>query len=183
MAYCTVAQVRQYLGLTDAGDDPLISELIDRAGKAIDNHTRRVFESTADATRSFTVGVDTIDRDLWLDEDLASITTVTTNADAATSTTISSSEYVTFPRNVTPYYKIRLLASSSNDWTYTTDPEGGVTIAGAWAYSTSAPDDIVHACVRLAAYFYRQKDAGVFDVTAFPDAGVITVPEIGRAHV
>ena len=37
-----------------------------------------------------------------------------------------------------------------------------------------APDDIKQACVRLTAYLYRQRDSQVFDVTAIPDAGVIT---------
>jgi len=52
-----------------------------------------------------------------------------------------------------------------------------VYISGKWSYSSSAPDDIVHACVRLSAYYFRQKDAQVFDVTAIPDAGVITMPQ------
>jgi hypothetical protein len=29
----------------------------------------------------------------------------------------------------------------------------------------------------LAGYYYRQKDAGVFDTTAIPDMGVIQVPQ------
>jgi hypothetical protein len=28
----------------------------------------------------------------------------------------------------------------------------------------------------LAAYYYQQKDAQVFDTVAIPDAGVITIP-------
>ncbi len=50
-------------------------------------------------------------------------------------------------------------------------------MTGKWAYSTTPPDDIEHACTRLAAYMYRQKDAQTFDTTAIPDAGVILVPQ------
>jgi hypothetical protein len=31
--------------------------------------------------------------------------------------------------------------------------------------------------VRLVAYMYAQKDASIFDVTAYPDAGVLMVPQ------
>jgi hypothetical protein len=50
-------------------------------------------------------------------------------------------------------------------------------VAGDWGYSTTAPADIVQATLRLAAFFYRQKDAQVFDTVASPELGVITVPK------
>lgn len=176
MAYATVAQVTEYLDITGTGDDDVIDAQILRAGAWIDNHTGRTFEAASDTTRSFAVGKDTDGRTLYFDEDLISITTVTTNADAATGTTVSSTEYVTMPRNRTPYYAIRILSSVDKDWTYTTDPENGITVAGRWAYSATPPEIVVQACIRLAAYLYRQRDAQVFETTAIPDAGVITVP-------
>jgi len=49
-------------------------------------------------------------------------------------------------------------------WTYDEDHENAITIVGKWAYSATAPADITHACTRLAAYLYRQKDnAGDMD--------------------
>lgn len=176
-AYCTSAEVRTYLGISSTGDDALITALIARAQAAIDLHTHRTFSSTADSTRSFTVGEDTEGRLLWFDEDIVSITTVTTNADASTGTTVSSTEYITMPRNRTPYYGLKIKSSVDKDWTFTNDPESGITVAGKWAYSTTPPDDVKHACIRLSSYYYQQKDAQVFDVTAIPDAGVITLPQ------
>jgi hypothetical protein len=38
-------------------------------------------------------------------------------------------------------------------------------------------EDAVQMTLRLAAYLYHQRDASVFDVTAIPDAGVITLPK------
>ena len=177
MAYCTVADVREYLDISITGDDSLIDDLIKRAQQGIDSHTRRTFEDPgADATRYFTVGVDTDGLVLLFDEDIYSLTAVKTDADG-TPRTITSSEYVTMPRNTTPYYGIKILSSSSEYWDYTDDPEGGIEITGRWAYSSAAPEDIVQACARWAAYMYRQKDAQVFDVTAIPEAGVITIPQ------
>jgi len=178
MAYTTAALLKTYLGVSGSGDDTLLTALIARAQAAIDNYTGRTFEASADATRKFTVGRDTEGRMLYLDEDLASITTITTNADDGSGgTALASTDYITHPRNTTPYHAIEIVTSSDESWEYTDDPTAGVTISGKWAWSTTAPDDIVHACIRLAAYYYRQKDAGVFDTTAIPDAGIIQVPQ------
>ena len=178
MAYCSDEDVKEYLGVSELTDDTLLADLIDRAQEAIDSHTGRTFEDPgADATRYFTVGVDTDGLYLYFDEDIYSITTVKSNADNASPTTIASTDYVTIPRNTTPYYGIKILTSSNEYWEYTDDPENGIEITGRWAYSSAAPADITQACARWAAYMYRQKDAQVFDTVAIPDAGVITVPQ------
>lgn len=178
-AYCTNTEVKAYLGInsTNNSDDTLLTSLIARAQTQIETHTHRVFSSTADSTRSFTVYDDTDGRVLYFDEDAAALTTVTTNADASTSTVISSTEYVTMPRNETPYYGIKILSSANKIWEYTDDPEEGITVAGKWAYSTAPPEDIKNACIRLSAYYYRLKDSQVFDVQAIPEAGIITLPK------
>jgi hypothetical protein len=51
-----------------------------------------------------------------------------------------------------------------------------VSVLGTWGYASEPPADIRRACTVLAAYFYKQKDSQVFDVTAIPEAGVITIP-------
>jgi hypothetical protein len=177
MAYCTAAEVKTYGGVSGSGDDTLIGDLIDRAQKVIEVYTDRVFEASSDTTRTFTVGEDTDGRTLWFDEDCAAITTITNKADASTTEDVATTEYVTLPHNRTPYYGVRLLSSSSIAWDYDSAPENGITVTGKWAYSTTAPNDIKHACIRLSAYYYRQKDAQVFDVVAVPDAGIITIPQ------
>jgi len=178
MAYTTAALLKSYLGIDTITDDLLLTNLITRAQKAIDNYCGRVFEAASDDTREFTVGVDTERNILYLDEDLCAITSVKTNADAATATTLTAAtDYITHPRNRTPYHAIEIVSSSSYNWTYTTDPTTGITVTGKWAWAATAPADIAHACIRLAAYYYRQKDAGVFDTTAIPDAGIIQVPQ------
>ena len=178
MAYCTVADVKEYLDIEGADDDTLINDLIDRTLKAIDSHTRRTFEDPgADATREFTVGTDTDGLVLLFDDDIYTITTVKTDADGSSPRTIASGNYITMPRNKTPYYGIKILSSSNEYWDYTDDPEMGIEITGRWAYSSEAPDDIVQACARWAAYMYRQRDAQVFDTTAIPSAGIIQIPK------
>lgn len=177
MAYTTTATVKAYLGTTATADDSLILALIGRAQAEIETYTGRTFQhSSVGATRYFTVGQDTYGRVLRLDEDICKIDEIITDADG-TPTTVSSTEYITYPRNVGPYYEVKLLSSSTKSWTYSDDPENGIQVTGKWSYSTDPPADIVHACVRLTAYMYKQKDSQVFDVTAIPDAGVISVPQ------
>lgn len=176
MAYCRVVELKEYLDITGSGDDGLLEDLIAAAQESIDIYCGRTFEASADTTRTFTVGEDTDGQMLYFDADICAITTVTTDADGA-ATVVPSSDYVTYPRNETPYYALKLKSSSTHSWDYTDDPADGVTVAGKWAYSTTAPADVAQACKRLAAYMYRQKDAQVFDVTAIPEAGVMTVPQ------
>jgi len=176
MAYATVEDIKEYLGLDGNEDYTLISNLLDRATQYIDDYTRTSFAVDTDTSHYYDVNEDTDGQTLWLREPLASITTVQSNADATTPTTLTTAQYVTIPRNKTPYYGLKILGSSTLYWNYTNDPEAGIKITGKFGYSTSAPADIKHACIRLASYYYRQKDSQVFDVTAIPEAGVITAP-------
>lgn len=175
MAYCTTSDVKQYLGVSSTTDDTLIGDLIPRAQQSIDSYCHRTFEATGDTTRYFDADRDTDGPMLYFDADIAAITTVT-NGDG---TTVASTKYVTEPRNSTPYCAIQLKVSSGLQWEYdsNSDPENAIVVTGRWAWSTSVPDDIVHACIRLTAYFYRQKDAQVFDTTATPELGTITIPQ------
>ena len=114
-------------------------------------------------------------RVLNLRRDLLSITTLT-NADG---NVISSTGYWLEPRNDPPYRQIRL--RSSEAWIFNTD--GEVSVNGQWGFSSAPPLDIVEATLQLAAYLYRNRDNPVYDVTASPEIGVITVPKGFPAHV
>jgi len=177
MAYTTAADVKTYLAISGAGDDALITALIARAQAAIDRYTERTFEASADSTRKYSPLRDVMLDTLYLDGDLCQITSVKTDADDPSgATTIPATAYITEPRYRTPYYAIRLV-DTDYTWEYYDIPENGIEITGRWAWSTSAPADVVQACTRLAAYYYRQRDAQVFDVTAQPELGQITIPQ------
>ena len=171
--YTTNTAVKTLLGITAATDDALITTLIARAQAWIESLCDQIFEAAADSTRKFDAIRDVDGAVLYLDYPLAAITSIT-NGDGVV---VASTEYVTEPRNRTPYHRIRLLSSKNKYWTYTTDPEDAIVIVGKWAFATAAPYDIVQATERLAAYMYRQKDSQVFDVTADAETGAVTIPK------
>lgn len=164
--YTTWAAVKTYLAIEGTGDDALGAALVSRASAMIDQFCRRRFAQWT-ATRLYDVpsGVT-----LWLDEDLLAVTTLT-NGDGAT---LTSSEYLLLPTNMIPRYGIRLRSGSA--WVGgSTGDEQAISLTGTWGYSSSPPDDVVQAAVRLTAWIYRQRDAP-FGQTARPEIGVIETP-------
>jgi len=175
MGYARLGALKSYLGIDDntATHDVLLESLLERATTAIDNFTGRVFEAVTE-TRYFESGA-LEGQTLIVDKDLLTISTNGLVNGDSSATVIPSTEYWLVPRNSTPKHGIRLKSDSLYQWEQDTDYWIGVT--GTWGYSTDPPADVVHACIRLGAYYYTQKDAQVFDVTANPEAGIITVPQ------
>jgi hypothetical protein len=160
MAYATLAELRQYAGISGTDHDALLTSLIARAQAKIDEHCGFSFEASSDTARTFDAARypdgDTYGLALYFDTWCASITSIV-NGDG---TTITSSYYVTQPRNSGPYYAIKLKDSSGYVWEADSndDTEDAITVTGRWAYTTTAPAQITHACLRLALWYYRQRD-------------------------
>jgi len=182
MAYTTKALCKVLLGIAsaDTDDDDLIDDLIEQSQDIIDSFTFRTFEAS-DTTRTFDADKDTEGRNLYLDDDLASITSIT-NGD---SDVLTTSEYTTEPRNTTPYDTIQLLPSSGLSWqsnSTTGDSEDAISIVGKWAYSATAPNGIVRACQEMAVLFYRQRDTSG-DLNRTIIAGSATILPAGLSVV
>ena len=175
MAHASTDDLKTYLGIDSTTDDTLLGSLLTRASDAIDRYCGRRFVAESE-TRYFED--DALDPDgvtLYLDDDLCSVTTIT-NGDSD-STSIATTEYFLMPRHGgPPYYAIRMKSSSTYQWEV--DEDDWIEIAGYWGWAdTTAPDDIIHAAIRLAAYYYHQKDSATYDVQAFPEAGMMTIPK------
>ena len=179
MSYATLADLKTYLGVGTTTDDALLSQCITRAQGFIEAQTTRVFEASADTTRTLDALADVWEdeygfaRVLVLPADLCQITSVT-NGDG---TLVSASQYVTEPRGSTPYWALRLKGNTTVAWTYSDTPEGAISITGRWAYSTTPPGDVAQACLALAAYFYRQRGAEATGMEPVMSAsGVVMMP-------
>jgi len=152
MSYASLINLKDYLGISVATteDDPLLTDLLTRAEGIIDAYTGRRFEAET-ATKYFTIDdIDGQNLYLW-GYDLLSVTKLT-NGDGVE---IASGSYKLFPRNDNPKWIIRL--NEDKAWNFT-NGDSEISVAGTWGYSATAPADITHACIRLAAFLYRQKD-------------------------
>ena len=150
MSYASLKQLKDYLGITTNSDDSLLQELVTRAAGIIDAYTGRHFEAVTDTRYFQETDVDGNDLPLYSD-DLLTITKLT-NGDGVE---ITSADYRLFPRNSNPKWLIKL--DESKSWSFSTG-DSEISVAGTWGWSATAPADIQHACVRLSAFLYRQKD-------------------------
>jgi len=160
MAYTSTADLKSYMNITASSDDAQLGYAVTRAQAMVEQTTHRVFEASADTTRTYTPllfndGGDLMDYDtLYLSTDLYSLTSITNgNGDA-----VSLSDVVLLPSNVKPAYGIKIKRGVSLAWNYVTSPENAISVTGRFAYSLTAPADIVAATLRIAAYLYRQRE-------------------------
>ncbi|MBE2198472.1 MAG: phage gp6-like head-tail connector protein [Anaerolinea sp.] len=173
MAYVSLDEFKRELALLhlplSSDDDGLLQQKLDDAQRTIENVTRRFFEAEADEERLLDYTL-VNGRNLYLPYDLCGITEIV-NGDG---TVIGVDEYVTMPRfrsisggacvmpnspQAWPWYEIVLKQGASVAWTYTDSPEEAIAITGRWAFSVTPPADIVGATLRLASWFYQQKDS------------------------
>lgn len=153
-AYASTGDFKNYARITstDTTDDGVISDILSAASKLIDSETRRTFYP-----RTETHYYDVPDGStLYIeDDDLLSITTLT-NGD---STVLTTTDYILLPANSYPKYGIKLKDSSDYSWEEDSDgnDEQAITILGSWGYSTTAPADIVEACLEIATAFYHRR--------------------------
>lgn len=179
MSYITTGQLCSYLGIDtpNASDNVQLAGFITAAQSIIERQTHRTFQATADTTRyidargSLDCGL------LWLGADLCQITSVT-NGDGVL---VLGTQYITEPRNLTPYYALRIRSDANVSWTYAapTPYENAIAIVGRWAYSVEPPADIVQATARLASYLYKQKDTGQeLDRALIAPGGTMVLPAV-----
>lgn len=184
MAYITATDLKNYMKINGNSDDTQLALFADRAQHVVEAYTHRVFEwAGAGTVKKFTPtsyldGGDLLDiytLSMGLSEfyELTSIT----NGDG---TAISTSDVVLLPGNITPKYAIRIKSSANVTWTYSTTIEESISITAKWAYSATAPADIVEAALIIGASLYRRRDGNSDSDRAIvsADGVVLSAPKI-----
>ena len=194
MAYTTLEDLKAYMKTDRQSpemdtDDSLLEGMIIRAQTRIETYCRTRFEAAADTTREFDCtdldygGGDIIVSEdgygwngwtssytqlgakyrtrLWFDQPLAQLTSVTMDGE-----TIPSADYRLDPRNDLPAFAL-LFTDLISTFSYETT----IQVAGRWAHSITPPPDIVHAAIRLAAYYFEMRKAPVYDTLGSADFG------------
>jgi len=154
--YTNVATLKTYLQISGAADDTLLADLVTRASRLVDEHTRRHFY-TVEETRYYDAkGSHITGNMLLVDADLLEVSEVV-NGDGEV---LTPSDFRLRPLNWAPYFGIALKPAGNKRWTYSDDPEGAISVTGTWGYGQAVPPIVTHATIRLAAWLYRQRDTG-----------------------
>lgn len=161
MAYVTLAEVKEYLGISTSDDDALLGRLILAAQAAIEAHTSRRFEVVS-ASHTYPMGHWQGDV-VFVGDDLRSIVSVTT--DAGDSWTPS---HFTF----TPPARVIYLTTGAP---MPSQSARFFTVTGDWGFTAQPPDDVKQACVRLVGHMYRMKDAQAYDIIGMSETGTMRV--------
>ena len=174
-AYCTLAQLKAALRLTDSDNDTILENCIDAAARLIDGHAMRHFFSAGTATRVFVPDTDIV----CYTNDLAgtAITLKTTDAaDTVYETTWTTADYQLEPINglnlgqAWPYTRIR----STGTLAFPRIGEiATVQITGVWGWA-AIPPQIVQANVLQSSRLFKRYDSPL-GVAGFGELGAIRV--------
>lgn len=179
--YCTLADVKSALRITDTVDDSLIELSIEAASREIDGYCQRAFYSTTatrvfNATNAFVTETD----------DLISVTALKTSDDGATyNTTWSTTDFQLEPLNgvsaglTQPYTRVRAIGSKLFPlWsiTGTYSNFAGIQIQGVFGW-TAVPTAVKQAAILLSMRQFKRYDSPL-GVAGFGDIGVIRVGRV-----
>ncbi len=170
--YCTLAEVKSALRISDSTDDSLLEKAIEGASRRIDGYTGRFFYQQ-------TATIQLYARDIYalqLQNDLVSITTLKTDdeGDGTFNTTwTANTDYQLQPLNAVlqsrPYN--RIVAVGGKTFPIMILPDlPGVEINGVWGWS-AIPDDVREACVLLSMRGFARYNAAL-GVVGFADMAI-----------
>jgi len=175
--YCTLAEVRQLLGYSNALEttsDLLIEKVIEAASRAIDAWCdRRFYTTSADETKYYTAQYYNV---LFPEIDIISITSLTTDedGDGTHEITWATTDYLLLPFNQS--YKTTIEVDPEGNYTFPRTPKG-VKIVGKFGYCaiTDRPPEVTTFCMLLAVRLFKRMSEAPFGVMGFSETGQSTV--------
>jgi hypothetical protein len=135
--YCGREAAKRASSIWGVEHNPIIARAIESASRDFDRQTRRFFIPKTE-TRLYRwpprqPGPSTT---LWLDQDLISVTTLQSEAQNASPTTIASSDFFLEPNNQgPPYHRVEIDLSSTAAFQSGDTPQRSISVVGDWGYS------------------------------------------------
>jgi hypothetical protein len=173
--YCTLAQVKGALRITDAIDDALLTTSIDAASRFIDGYTDRSFQPAAAGTALY-IPTGRMD-DLAVD-DLTSITSISIDEDldGSFSTTLAPIDFLPLPVNARsggiPFPFSRVRPQEDGYWPVAFG-RATVRVVGMFGWPAT-PVAVREAAILQASRLYTRLSSPV-GVVSFGDMGAIRV--------
>jgi len=137
---CSRESVKRALGINGIARDRFIDEAIESMSRSIERWCRgRIFiPQTQTRDYRWPPRQSSKGGTLWLDFDLLSVTTLKSEAQNTSPTTIAATDYFTEPTNEgPPYDRIEIDASSSAVFASGDTPQRSISVAGSWGYSNN----------------------------------------------
>lgn len=174
--YCTLADLKAVLRITDAVDDDLLDLCIESASRQIDGHCERVFYQSDEESRLF-VARNSFEVET---DDIASITSIMTAPDGVTfDYTWTSVEYQLEPLNGFAsgiYRPATLIRAIDEELWPIIGGEALVKVTGTFGWP-SIPVAIKQATIMTAGRLYKRYDSPL-GVLGFGDLGVVRISRL-----
>jgi len=176
--YCTLADLKAVLRITDTIDDSLLEARIQEASRVIDDFCdRRFYQDASPSARIFTAP----SGDYVLVDDIAStaglVIKVDSNGDGSYVTTLTSSQYQLEPINgVAKGVSITRIVGTNRGMFPRTNAPAPVQVTAVWGWP-SIPQPVKSACILLAGRLTKRGDS-LLGVAGFGDLGAISVRNI-----
>jgi len=172
--YCTLAEIKAALRVTDTVDDVLLENSIEGASRRIDGYCSRFFFQTA----STAVNLFARHQFRLLTQDISSVTGLTvktdTSGDGTYATTLTlNTDFIVEPTNAAlegrPFRTLTMVGSKSFPISYLpTLPTVQVTAVWGWP---AVPDDVREACILLAMRQFARYNSAL-GVLAFGEMAI-----------
>lgn len=173
--YCTLAEVKAALRITDSIDDTLLETAVESASRLVDGFAGRNFYANGTAVRLFTPE----DRIICEIDDLISLTSLEVSADldAVFDQTWAATDYQLEPLNgradgLTGWPATRIRAVGAYIFG-TNIGEASVKVTGTWGWS-AAPVAVKQATIIQASRIFKRLDSPL---------GVLSAPDLGYIRV
>ena len=135
--YCSREDVKNAGQLFGDARNRIIDRTIESVSRQIDRQTRRNFiPQTATRLYRWPQPWSSASTKLWLRQDLLSVTTLQTQAQNSSPTTISSSDFFLEPQDLgAPYDRIEIDLSSTSAFESGDTSQRSISVNGSWGYS------------------------------------------------
>ena len=172
--YCTLAEVKAALRLTDNVDDTLLENAIESASRRIDGYTGRFFYKTNQTAITMYPYNEYM---LFFPADVSSSSItikIDTTADGTYATTlVQGVDYILEPTDAVlqsrPYLNARMVGGATFPL-FVTPSFPTVQVTAAWGWN-AIPDDVNQACVLLAMRQFARLNAAL-GVVGFADMAI-----------
>jgi hypothetical protein len=182
--YCTLAQVKGALRITDQIDDGLLNTAISAASRFVDGYCDRSFQAGAAGTALY-VPTGRMD-DLAVD-DLTAITSISIDEDLdeTFSTTLRPIDFLPLPVNARsggiPFPFSRVRPQEDGYWPMSFDRRATVRVVGAFGWPAT-PDAVREATILQASRLFTRLDSPL-GIAGFGDMGGMRVSFKGDPDV